>query len=109
MLTLRDIHVRFEDNVFCTSPYALGVTLQDLTVVTTNENWEPQYIDRTDKANHNKPLYKHLKLHGLTIYLKAHENAMISLLEEGSMEEKMKEGIAKQCHILRPRIALCTL
>jgi len=92
--------------VFTKFPYSFGITLQNLTVVTTNEDWEPQYIDRTDKANCEKPLYKHLKLHGLAIYWISNETEMLSLtLDEGDIEKRLNgalEEMAKQSYILKP-------
>lgn len=44
-VTIKNIHVRYEDDsVLTESPYALGLTLQELSAASTDENWQPSFI-----------------------------------------------------------------
>ena len=46
-VTVKDIHVRYEDQI--TKKYSFGVTLEELKIFTVNKNDEPEFIDRTKK------------------------------------------------------------
>lgn len=38
-IKISDIHIRYEDNISTSTPFAFGITLSNLSVHTTNENW----------------------------------------------------------------------
>lgn len=41
-ISIKDIHIRYEDRVTDpSSPFAFGITLHNLTVITTDKNWCP--------------------------------------------------------------------
>lgn len=40
-LNIKNIHIRYEDKVTSPKPFALGVTLAELDVVSTDETWKP--------------------------------------------------------------------
>lgn len=40
-LNIKNIHIRYEDKVTSPKPFSLGITLSDLHVVSTDENWKP--------------------------------------------------------------------
>lgn len=47
-VTIKNIHMRYEDDgVLTESPYAVGATLQELSALSTDENWEPSFITIT--------------------------------------------------------------
>lgn len=47
-VTIKNIHVRYEDEgVLTDSPYALGLTLDELSAVSTDENWKASFISIT--------------------------------------------------------------
>ncbi len=102
----RDVHIRFEDRIFRKSPYAFGFTLHDLTVITTNESWTAEYIDRTEEANRDRPLHKHLTMGDLAFYWDAEEASMVSTLpSEAEIEaglRKAGESIQRRDYILKP-------
>lgn len=63
-VTVRNIHVRYEDalsNPAC--PFAVGITLAELSAVSTNEHWEPTFV-------HNSVLgiHKLARLDSLSVY-----------------------------------------
>lgn len=100
------MHIRFEDNSLSTSPYAFGFVLKTLTLRTTNEIWEAEFIDRTDEANRERPLHKHLKVFGFAFYWKPAKATMLSVLKspreiEGKLNES-EETAEKENYILKP-------
>jgi len=100
------VHIRFEDNVLIFTPFAFGLVLKTLTLRTTNEVWKPEFIDRTDVANRERPLHKHLEVFGFSFYWKPNEAIMVSVLENTKeIDIKLKESeknIEKENYILRP-------
>ncbi|CEP60565.1 membrane morphogenesis protein VPS13 LALA0_S01e13828g [Lachancea lanzarotensis] len=67
-VSIKNIHVRYEDmeNVFSEVPYSVGVTLSELSVVSTDENWEPSFISITSAIAR-----KLLTLNSLAVYWNA--------------------------------------
>ncbi|XP_042203320.1 vacuolar protein sorting-associated protein 13-like isoform X2 [Homarus americanus] len=93
-VTIQDIHIRYEDSVSCpNSPFAVGVTLHDLSMKSTDSSWKP-CLD-TDKL-----IYKLNSLDGLGIYW--NPNAEL-LSEMNQPKEKMiqclTDLIAYQDHL----------
>lgn len=49
-VTIKNIHIRYEDeSVLTESPYALGLLLEELSAVSTDEGWTPSFIYITEK------------------------------------------------------------
>lgn len=62
-MTIKNIHIRYEDKVTNPeSPFALGVTLAELKVVSTDEKWEPKIT----QENITKIFKVHLLLNSLS-------------------------------------------
>ena len=100
------MHIRFEDNIYQPVPYSFGFLLKSLSIATTNEDWKPQFIDRTEEANRFKPLKKYLNLQGFAFYWESKEEDIVS---EISSEEKIyaklseiSKKIPKRNYILKP-------
>lgn len=63
-VVIKNIHVRFEDNKsHPQKPFAVGLTLSNLSAVSTDENWVEAFIEDS-KA----PTHKLLKLDSLALY-----------------------------------------
>lgn len=64
-VSIKNIHIRYEemDGVFSESSYAVGLTLSELSVVSTNEQWEPSFISITSAIAR-----KLLTLNSLSVY-----------------------------------------
>lgn len=63
-VVIKNIHVRFEDNKsHSQKPFAVGLTLSNLSAVSTDENWVEAFIEDS-KA----PTHKLLKLDSLALY-----------------------------------------
>jgi vacuolar protein sorting-associated protein 13A/C len=74
-INFKNIHIRIEEP---NKPpfYCIGVTLKEMLVVNTNENWEQKFIDRN--KNKNISVFKLLKISNFGIYLKSSDNLFIS-------------------------------
>lgn len=52
-VTVKNIHVRYEDSISAPGhPFALGVTLEEFSAVSTDGNWKPMFIQDTSKTSH---------------------------------------------------------
>lgn len=63
-LTIKDIHIRFEED----DVYSSGVFLKEITAQTTNSIWEKKFIDRTNPQNKDCPVNKIIKIVDLFVY-----------------------------------------
>jgi len=68
-VTVRNIHIRYEDRTPEGVPYSLGFTLKGLSINTTSHQWEPHFFDRTLAENKDAPIYKKLHVDGFAVYL----------------------------------------
>jgi len=63
-VTVRNIHIRYED---CLSdpvhPFSMGITLAELSAVSTDEHWEPTFVH-----NSSSGIHKLARLDSLSIY-----------------------------------------
>ncbi|KAM6058763.1 intermembrane lipid transfer protein VPS13C isoform 2-T2 [Chlamydotis macqueenii] len=82
------IHVRYEDDVTDPQcPISLGMTLSELSLLTTNENWTPSILNEAAKI-----IYKLLCLDSLSAYWNVHSK----MYYHGSREQildQLKRGI----------------
>ena len=51
--TMKNIHIRYEDKISDPGhPFAAGITLKELSALSTDENWNPKFIsDPTSTIN----------------------------------------------------------
>jgi vacuolar protein sorting-associated protein 13A/C len=113
-IQIKGIHVRYEDVMFGKEPLSMGITLEKFQAKTTNEKWEPEFIDRTQAANKYKPLQKHIELSNVGLYCKPRDSRqqMISMIEDQSErlarfksmfgEDEQLCAEYDACYILRP-------
>lgn len=63
-ITIKNIHVRYEDFACYTkSPYSLGITLEELSAVSTNENWVENFIEQVSTMSRKLMLLKSLSIY----------------------------------------------
>lgn len=102
----RNVHIRFEDKIFQKAPCSFGFSMNSLSVFTTNEKWQPEFIDRTEEANKFRPLHKHLNLVDFAFYWESNEKIIISDFKTDlEIENKLAEinsSMLKKNYILRP-------
>ena len=88
-VNFKNINVRIEDNSNKISKYSLGLTLQEMFVVNTNENWEQEFIDRN--VNKNIDVFKLLRISNFGLYLQMEETHFISEANIEDIGKKMQE------------------
>ena len=67
-LTIKNIHVRLEDQLDPNNRFSLGLCLEEFQLFTTNADWHKQFIDRTQPQHKHEPMRKQLILNNLGIY-----------------------------------------
>ena len=81
-ITVKNIHIRYEDSISDPGhPFAVGFTLEEFSAVSTDENWNPTFIQSTSGNTH-----KLATLGSLSVYW----NTDAQLLGEGKGSQ---EGI----------------
>ncbi|KAI9744725.1 MAG: hypothetical protein M1818_001650 [Claussenomyces sp. TS43310] len=87
-ITIKNIHVRYEDSISAPGhPFALGVTLQEFSAVSTDGEWKPTYVQKSVGVAH-----KLATLEALAVYW----NTDSSLL--GTGREAEVSGSAATSH-----------
>ena len=52
-VSIKNIHIRYEDSIAAPGhPFALGLTLQEFSAVSTDKDWRPSYIQSTSGSTH---------------------------------------------------------
>ena len=52
-VSVKNIHIRYEDSISAPGhPFSLGLTLEEFSAVSTDENWRPSYIQSTSGTTH---------------------------------------------------------
>lgn len=60
-VTIKNVHLRYEDSVAAPGqPFALGVTLKEMSAISTDANWTPSFIQSTSGATHKLAVLKAL-------------------------------------------------
>lgn len=63
-VTVKNIHVRYEDSISAPGhPFALGITLEEFSAVSTDGEWKPTFIQNSSETTH-----KLAKLGALAVY-----------------------------------------
>ena len=68
-VTLTNIHIRYEDSVSVpNNPFACGVTIERISLATTDESWTPGFVTRDAANKANTSVHKLGTMEGLGIY-----------------------------------------
>lgn len=87
-IKISDIHIRYEDNVSCSTPFAIGVTLSNFSVHTTDVNWNKTLVSQSLTE-----IFKLAQLESLAVYM----NCDCKLFQEYSNDNYLvmfRESIA---------------
>lgn len=85
-VTIKNIHIRYEDDsVLTETPYSIGVTLDELSAVSTDEGWLPSFISITQAFTH-----KLLLLKSLSVYMNTNSTTIMQDDQEKLLEEFTK-------------------
>jgi hypothetical protein len=69
--------------------------LDEIMMITTDEYWLKQFLDRTDEKNRKKPMNKLLRLKNIAIYWNAKEQGFLGDVEKFIVVDKMTKMILK--------------
>lgn len=88
-IEIKKIHIRYEDfdNVFTDNPYSIGITLDELSALSTDENWVPKFINNAFEATR-----KVLTLKSLCAYWNTNTNTIFTE-DHNALLEKFRESI----------------
>ncbi|KAL3231388.1 Intermembrane lipid transfer protein VPS13 [Nakaseomyces bracarensis] len=80
-ITIKNIHIRYEDKdcLFSKYPCSLGITLRELSAVSTDENWTPKFIEIAQPITH-----KLFKMDSLCCYWNTNSVFLQDYLDETS-------------------------
>lgn len=90
-VTIKNIHIRYEDfDCYTKTPYAFGITLDELSASSTDENWIPNFIQQISTLSR-----KLLLLKSLTIYMDTSltKNTSICSDDQSQMLQNLKDYI----------------
>ena len=88
-VSIKNIHIRFEDANNYELPLSMGLTMEKLEIETTNEKWEREFFDRTNPLNKFKPLQKIIKLNNLGFYCNPKDTEARCISKIKIMEQKL--------------------
>ncbi|ORX52050.1 hypothetical protein DM01DRAFT_1408497 [Hesseltinella vesiculosa] len=83
---MENIHIRYEDHLSCPeAPFAVGLTLKELSAVSTNGEWEPSFIGELTNTIH-----KLVKLQSLSVYWNTNATSLAGLSQDQALETYTK-------------------
>ncbi|GBP47899.1 Vacuolar protein sorting-associated protein 13 [Eumeta japonica] len=92
-LKIQDIHIRYEDSITNPkAPFSFGITLHNLSVHTTDENWKQCVIQQAVTK-----IFKILSLEGLAVYWNPITD-LYSKLTPADIKERLQKEIASKTH-----------
>ena len=90
MVTIEDVHIRFEDNItYPNRPFAFGITLKKLALESTDGSWVPTLISEPSKQ-----FFKLLSLECLSIYWISNTTTLLSKMKGQEQVDHFRKGIA---------------
>ena len=92
-IQVKNVHIRYEDALSDPGhPFAAGITLQELSAVSTDENWRPTFIQSTSSTTH-----KLATLGSLAVYW----DTDTELIGTGTGQDSAKEQGVDQNEIIK--------
>lgn len=89
-IKITNVHLRYEDSSNANTPFAIGVTLHDLDIYTTDSDWMKTYLTQQVSK-----VYKIAKLNSLSIYMNCNDKIFSQQAKE-VMAILFKENIATE-------------
>ncbi|KAG0748282.1 hypothetical protein G6F57_007048 [Rhizopus arrhizus] len=97
--TIKNIHIRYEDNISDPGhPFAVGVTLKELSGLSTDDEWQPKFInDPTNSIN------KLVTLESLSVYWNTDTESLAGMHHEEAAEIPTSTNLHRNHqYLLRP-------
>jgi len=101
-ISVKNVHVRYEDSISDPGhPFAVGLTLQELIAVSTDEDWKPTFIQSSSGTTHKLATLGAFAMYWDTdVQLlcsgKSEETAEDKALEHSTVLQKLKDMIAQK-------------
>lgn len=93
-LKIKDIHIRYEDNISCPGRvFACGIHVESLTAQTCDDNWTPKFVPYSSQGI----VYKLLELEGLAVYWDTNTE-IFSDLSGDKLSEKLMQPCCVERH-----------
>ncbi len=92
-INVKDIHVRIEhqDNIEIENSFSLGITLQEIDLYTTDDQWNRVYLDRSKGNMQNLEMHKVLRIKNFGIYYKTNERNLIANITNSDIDAQTEE------------------
>ncbi|XP_065212498.1 intermembrane lipid transfer protein Vps13D isoform X2 [Planococcus citri] len=110
-LEIKNVHLRYEDNVTTEKPFTLGIKIDSLSVQSCNEEWSPGYT--CWDAGGDKHSFQLLQLDGFSVYFDDYPECDLNNLEnftesgaEKETHDYILQPICAEAHIKRNRSAV---
>ncbi|KAL1920744.1 uncharacterized protein VTP21DRAFT_11379 [Calcarisporiella thermophila] len=82
-ISIMNIHIRYEDNLSTPGhPFSVGITLSELSAVSTDEDWRPMYIEEPSNTIH-----KLVTLGSLAVYWNTDSRSIANLPLREALQE----------------------
>ena len=63
-ISIKNVHIRYEDSIACPGhPFAVGLTLKEMSAVSTDGEWRPTFIQSTSGTTHKLAVLNSLALY----------------------------------------------
>ena len=99
-LTIKNINVRIQENNNINNNFIFGISLKEILIVNTNENYEISFIDRN--VDKNADIYKKLEIKDFGIYLNLNNDQKNFLNDSDDLEESLKNFNIEQKYLIQP-------
>lgn len=86
---------RFEDE-FNRTPFSFGLTLDEISIITADENWNKSFIDRTEQKGKERSMFKLLRLKHLAVYWNSKETNFYGTRDKEEIISKMAKMILNE-------------
>lgn len=93
-INVKNVHIRYEDFKTAEAPFACGVTLYNLELYTTNNNWEKYYL-----AEQTNRVFKLARLENFAVYMNCN-TGRFGLAATKEVLVKYRDSIASEDNIL---------
>lgn len=89
-IKISDIHIRYEDNVSCETPFTAGITLSNFSVHTTDANWQKTLVSQSLTE-----IFKVAQLESLAVYMNC-DSKLFQEFNQDNYELMFRESIASK-------------
>ena len=98
-LTIKNVNIRIQENNN-NNNFIFGISLKEILILNTNENYEISFIDRN--VDKNADLYKKLEIKDFGIYLNLNNDQKNFLKDSDDLEESLKNFNIEQKYLIQP-------